>query len=526
MRTPRIFSANKETHVRGSWEGWAVCVLFLLVFAASAALPLGSLAAAGEGLNAPSEQVVSVVPTLAGGDLYALVVGISKYKNKAIPALKVAANDAKKFAEFLGTQKELFKDTKVTLLLNEQATKAELEKYLFYELRKAGKDDTVFVFLSGHGAIDPKRAGEFFFLSHDADPDFLEVTALNMSGLRFLKKMDCPRVVLVADACHAGGFSKWRTKAAVIPIKNFINDFSSSAGRVVISSSRPDEYSLEAPRMENSVFTHYFLKGVEGAADADSDGVVTINEAYRYVYDRTKVETEGAQHPQFEGAVEGVFPLALTVDLRGRPVTTLQILADPPAAEVFVGGRLVGKTNPDGSIYLKYLPLGRPVAVKLRKEGWMPKEVGPFIFSKGKLHHKTRPLKLKPALASLEIRTTPGRVAVKIDGRSAGTTGRDGRLIVHGIQVAVPHTIELRKTGFEDDSLMLSVPLSFIGKKFKRDKITLARSARDRPAIQRVRDRVQQFRRERPRQRDRDAERPRKKKDSFSTAGDSERLGL
>jgi len=116
---------------------------------------------------------------------------------------------------------------------------------------------------------------------------------------------------------------------------------------------------------------------------------------------------------------------------------------------------------------------------------------------------------------------------VKIDGRSAGTTGRDGRLIVHGIQVAVPHTIELRKTGFEDDSLMLSVPLSFIGKKFKRDKITLARSARERPAVQRAPDRAQQFRRERPRRRDRDAERPRKKKDSFSTGGDtSERLGL
>jgi hypothetical protein len=167
--------------------------------------------------DATHEEEITAVPTLAHGTLYALVVGVSNYQNAAVPPLRVAAQDARDVAEYLKTQKELFRRINVSVLLNEQATKAALEKYLFYELRNAGKDDTVFVFLSGHGAADPKQAGQYYFMGYDADPDLLHVTALNMSGLAFIKKLDCPRVILVADACHAGGFSKWRIKA-IVPI--------------------------------------------------------------------------------------------------------------------------------------------------------------------------------------------------------------------------------------------------------------------------------------------------------------------
>lgn len=266
--------------------------------------------------------VVSGVATLAGGDLYALVVGVSQYKHEGVPGLNVAAKDARDFARFLGAQDELFREVKVTLLVDAEATKREVERFLLYQLRKAGKNDTVFIFLSGHGAVDPKRPGEF---------------------------------------------------------------------------------SLEAPRMGNSLFTKYFLEGVKGAADKDGNGVVTIHEAYNYVYDRTKLESQGAQHPQFEGVVEGEFPLSVSSRLTSRPATELRLTVDPPGAEVFVSGRLVGKTNADGSMFLKYLPLGRPIPVSITKEGWVAKRLKPFVFSESNLSFETRPIKRKPALASLEI---------------------------------------------------------------------------------------------------------------------------
>ncbi len=422
-----------------------------------------------------SEHEIQAVATLASGDLYALLVGVSKYGNATVPTLAMAAKDAEDFAGFLKSQRELFGKTNVRLLVNEQATKVALEKYLFYELKKAGKSDTIILFFSGHGAIDPKRPGEFFFLTHDADPEFLEATGLNMSELKFLKKIDCPRVVLIADACHAGGFSRAGTKAVVAPLKTLLKDFSSSSGRVTISSSRPDEYSLEKPRLQNSVFTHYFLEGLKGAADQDGNGVVTVNEAYQYAYNRTKAETEGAQHPQFDGVIEGIFPISLATKTMSGPVSTLELAVDPAGADVYVGGRLVGKTESDGSLFLKYLPLDRPVTVKLRKEGWLEMTVGPFVFSKDKLDFRPDPVKMKPALASIEVTTAPGQATVTIDGKKVGMTGSDGRLIVHGVQVSVSHTLEIVRSGYEDESLMICIPAKYEGKKFKGEPVKLAK---------------------------------------------------
>ncbi|MBI5572183.1 MAG: caspase family protein [Desulfomonile tiedjei] len=437
--------------------------------------------AAGSAAAARAESLdkdVTAIPTLAGGELFALVVGVSKYANPGIPALNVAEKDARDFAAFLGRQRELFKNTRVTLLTDEKATKKDVEKFLLYELRKAGKDDTIFIFLSGHGAVDPKRPGEFFFLTHDADPEFMELSAVNMSGLSFLRSLDCPRVVLIADACHAGGFSKWRTKA-VMPMKQFIHEMSSSAGRVVITSSRPEEFSLEEPNQGNSLFTRWFLKGLEGAADYDGNGAVTINEAYRYVYERTKTESQGAQHPQFEGTVEGEFPLAVSTDLASKIPTQLELFTDPPGADVFVAGKLAGKTNPDGSMYLKYLPLGRPLPVTVKKEGWTDQKIGPFVFSDKNLDIKAKLVKLAPALASLEIVTDPGGASLTINGRAAGKTDSRGKLMVHGLQVTVPHTIQVEKDGFASDTLVVTIPADHTGSKFRGDPLKLSKKVPD-----------------------------------------------
>jgi hypothetical protein len=85
---------------------------------------------------------------------------------------------------------------------------------------------------------------------------------------------------------------------------------------VVLSSSKPDEFSQEKANLENSVFTHYLLKSLQGEGDINRDGIITLDEVYEYVYQRTKDETEGAQHPLKQGTVTGKFPLAVLGDLQ------------------------------------------------------------------------------------------------------------------------------------------------------------------------------------------------------------------
>lgn len=251
-------------------------------------------------------------PELGKGDLYTLLVGVAKYKDTSVPPLQLCDKDAKDVAEFLETQKAVFKNVHLKLLLNEQATKEEIEKYLYADLRKAGKDDTVLLFFSGHGAAHT-ASSNFYFLTHNSDPNYLEATALNMTGLKFLDGLNSKRVLLIADACHAGGFSP-RTRT-MSPQKKRVDHYMKMlgdvSGRMMLTSSKPNEYSQVLPHMKNSVFTHYLLKALRGEADSDRDGVVTIEEAYDYVYTHTKEETRGGQHPQKEGAVVGRFPVSM-----------------------------------------------------------------------------------------------------------------------------------------------------------------------------------------------------------------------
>ncbi len=252
------------------------------------------------------------VARAGAGDLYAVVVGVSKYRDPRVQQLKVSDKDARDFAEFLNGQKGLFRKVHIALLVNEEATRTQVERELYYKLRRAKKDDTVIVFLSGHGADDPNTPGEFFFLTYDADPDYLAASALHMNRQWFLSKLDSKRVVLIADACHAGGFATQGLKALPPSMYKFAQLIRESEGRVFISSSRPDEYSRERPATGNSLFTYHMLQGLRGEADANKDEIITLSEMYEYVYDKVKEASNGYQSPQWDGSkVTGAFPMAL-----------------------------------------------------------------------------------------------------------------------------------------------------------------------------------------------------------------------
>ncbi len=247
---------------------------------------------------------------LGKGDLYALVVGISKYSNPKL-CLDFAAKDARDFADFIQTQNKVFKNTNVKLMIDGEATKREIEKYLFHDLLKAGKDDTVILFFSGHGTSDAAHPDNFYFVTSDADPEYLEATALNMTGLKFLDRLDSERVVLITDACHAGMPVTGKTRSVVAPLEKFMNMFTEASGRVFLASCKPEELSQEKPDLQNGVFTHFLLQGLKGEADLHRDGVVTVDEAYQYAYERTKNETKGAQHPTWKVSGSGRFPLSV-----------------------------------------------------------------------------------------------------------------------------------------------------------------------------------------------------------------------
>ena len=58
------------------------------------------------------------------------------------------------------------------------------------------------------------------------------------------------------------------------------------------------QYSQISSKYEQSIYTHYFIDGLKGRADADKDGVLSIHELHNYVRKMVSIETEHKQVPQ------------------------------------------------------------------------------------------------------------------------------------------------------------------------------------------------------------------------------------
>ena len=93
--------------------------------------------------------------------------------------------------------------------------------------------------------------------------------------------------------------------------EGFLNRISSGKGRVIITASGPNEVSAEDDQLQHGVFTYYLVEGLGGAADYDKDGLVTVDEAYRYVSHAVPQATAQEQHPVKVGAVEGQLVLGV-----------------------------------------------------------------------------------------------------------------------------------------------------------------------------------------------------------------------
>jgi len=246
-------------------------------------------------------------------NVWAVVVGINKYKN--FPSLKYSVNDAREFYRYLTEVNQIPKD-QVWLLLDEEATLDKLRSTLGTHLRRqAGKDDMVIIYLAGHGATErdsssPDGDGlEKYILPHNADPKDLYSSALPMSEVaRIFQRISSERLVFVSDTCYSGA-SGGRTVPLLGSRANvsgaFLERISHGKGRVIITASDANEVSVEKDELKHGVFTYYLLEALRGKGDADGDGVITVDEVYRYVSTKVPQATGQEQHPVKKGEMKG-----------------------------------------------------------------------------------------------------------------------------------------------------------------------------------------------------------------------------
>jgi hypothetical protein len=100
----------------------------------------------------------------------------------------------------------------------------------------------------------------------------------------------------------------------------------------VMASSSASELSQESDLLRSSYFTHHLLVGLRGAGDANGDGAVSLDEAYRYAYHQTLVATAatavGRQHVSLEVDLKGQGEVALTYPARASARVELPAALD------------------------------------------------------------------------------------------------------------------------------------------------------------------------------------------------------
>lgn len=269
----------------------------------------------------PAAAPASTIPESTATQRWAVVIGVSRYADSRIPSLRYASADAKSFYNWLTSPKGgKYSPSQVRLLLDNQATAMNMRDALFNWLRQAIEEDVVVIYFAGHGSPDsPDTPQNLYLLPYDTRYDSIASTGFPMWDIetalkRFIK---AKRVVVIADACHSGGVGgsfdiARRSTPEANRISTGIQNLSTiGEGIAVLSASDDKQFSAEGPKFGggHGVFTYYLLEGLEGQADYNNDGQVTMGELIPYLSESVRRATLNAQSP----TIAGKFDPALSI---------------------------------------------------------------------------------------------------------------------------------------------------------------------------------------------------------------------
>jgi Caspase domain len=168
------------------------------------------------------------------------------------------------------------------------------------------KDDLVLLFFSGHGVKDDN--GRLHLATRitrkTAHGELIRATAVPASFVQdIMSNSRSKRQVVILDCCFSGAFAEgWLAKDdGSVDVKTQLG----GEGRAVLTSSTSTQYSFEQEGAKLSTYTHYLVEGIEtGAADLDSDGVVSIDELHEYAKGKVQ-EAAPAMKPEIYAVKEG-----------------------------------------------------------------------------------------------------------------------------------------------------------------------------------------------------------------------------
>ena len=168
------------------------------------------------------------------------------------------------------------------------------------EAQKHRSDEVTLIFyFSGHGDHDAIHLGDDRVLLTELSAKLGEVPA----GLR----------IAVTDACRATrdkGFS------ADEPFAITATNVPQATGQVWLHASSDGEAAQESDELQGAIFTHAWINGLRGAADANGDARVTLEESFAFAHSQTMIRSAKSsgvlQKPEAVVSLREAAPVVLT----------------------------------------------------------------------------------------------------------------------------------------------------------------------------------------------------------------------
>jgi uncharacterized caspase-like protein len=204
------------------------------------------------------------------------------------------------------------------VVLNEptpQELYAALDKLKAESQKRKAEEVTIIFYFSGHGDREAIHLGDQRVAISDLSQRLGQIPA----SLR----------IVVTDACRATR-DKGMTAEAGFPIS--LGQLPQATGSVWINAASDGEAAQESDELQGAIFTHAWLNGLRGAADANGDSRVTLDESFAFAHSQTLLRSAKSsgvlQKPEAVVSLTETAPVVLT-----QTAQKLAVLSLPPSRD-------------------------------------------------------------------------------------------------------------------------------------------------------------------------------------------------
>jgi uncharacterized caspase-like protein len=221
-----------------------------------------------------------------------------------MPVLRYTDDDAYRFYAFLkSVEGGALPDEQISILVDDDATHENIINALKAATEKAGENDLVIFYFSGHGLNGS-------FLPFDFDGYNNKLLHVDIASV--FDKCKAKYKLCLADACHSGSILAMRSGEVESTLETYYKTLSKSvSGTALLMSSKSDETSLESAGLRQGVFSHFLIRGLKGESDKDNNGIISIEELYDFIYENVRAYTGNRQSPLIKGTYDPRMPVAI-----------------------------------------------------------------------------------------------------------------------------------------------------------------------------------------------------------------------